>query len=434
MEANALSPLRSIYDKDDSQQAAELATSDPLFNSVQLGDTIIAELPGSYQDDRLSQTLTRLCPPSHYGPFSLSLYFRETDGIVSPISSNFGWQHRIDSRVMNMASPISPLDHPHETPWITSGEDYDNLESKASHGKVIASKLASGDLEMGPGSATDLCVEQSYNEVSAPSELVLETLDKAGRYVQAFRSEKLVEDLDALVCGLHSHWATFLPECSLYSPDLSSRQSSGDLQNSISKVEELRHKSYRNNLCGLSPFEAGLRALQQCFQGTPPVTFEGVFSIVQLAYACAYLLNDADYSWQVLFEDALQWQDLIPSEKDRALYVTIVNSLWDPLPSLSQMSQVVEVSKNKVLALPQVPDQDLERMDLDEQETIAATEGPVTHVSPSSEVGTSSSRPNSAWAIAIREGSVIKTCSRYLDGRLCIFFPTCVSLANHYVS
>ena len=434
MEANALSPLRGIYDKDDSQQAAELATSDPLFNSVQLGDSIIAELPGSYQDDRLSQSVTRLCPPSHYGPFSLSLYFRETDGIVSPLSSNFGWQHRIDSRIMNMTSPISPLDQPHETPWITSGEDYDSLESKAYHEKVMASKLASGDLEMEPGSTTDLFVEQSFKEVSAPSELALETLDKAGRCDQTFCSEKLVEDLDALVCGLHNHWATFLPELSLYSPDLSSRQSSGDPQNSIFNVEELRYTPYRNNLCGLSPFEAGLRALQQCFQGTPPVTFEGVFSIVQLAYACAYLLNEADYSWQVLFEDALQWQDLIPSKKDRALYVTIVNSLWDPLPSLSQMSQVVEVSKTKVLALPQVPDQDLERMDLDEQETIAATEGPVTHLPPSSEVGTGASRPNSAWAIAMREGSVIKTCSRYLDGRLCISLPTCVSLANHYVS
>ena len=422
MEANALSPLRGIYDAGDIQQAAELATSDPVFNSAQLGDTVIAELPGSYQDNRLSQIATQLPPPSQYGPFSLSLYFRETDGIVFPLSSNFNGQHRIDTRVVNMTSPISPVDPPHDTPWNTSGEDYDDLESKADHGKVMASRLTGGDLEMEPGSASDLCVEQSYKEVATPLELPFKTLDKADTCIQAVCSEKLVEDLDALVCGLHNYWATFLPERSLYSLGLKSRRSSSDLQTSISKVEELRQTSYPNNLCGLSPFEAGLRTLQQCFQGTPPVTFEGVFSTVQLAYACAYLLNDAEYSWQVLFEDALQWQDLIQSEKDRALYANVVNSLWNPLPSLRQMSQDVEVSKNKVLALPQFPDQDLETMDLDERAAIAATEGPVIQSSQSLEVGLNWNKPSSAWAVAMREGIIIRTCSRYLDSRLYISF------------
>ena len=434
MEANALSPLRGIYEKDDCQPAAELATSDPLFNSTQLGDTVISELPGSYQDDRLSQNITQLRPPSHYGPFSLSLYFRETDGIVFPISSNFCRPYRIDSHITNMTSPISPLDPSYETSWITTGEGNDSLDIEANHGKVMASKLAGGDVKMEPGSASDLGVEQSYKEALAPSALRSETPDETGRCLPVIRSERLVEDLDALVCGLHNHWATFLPERALCSPRLSAYRSSGVLRKSTSNDEEPRHASYRNNLCGLSPFEAGLRALQQCLQGSPPVTFEGVFSIVQLAYACAYLLNEADYTLQVLFEDALQWQYLIQSENDQALYVTIVNLLWNPLPSLRQMSQVAQVSENKVLALPQVPDRDLEKMDLDEGKSIAATERPVTQQPPPSQGGSDSSIPNSAWAIAMREGSIIRTCSRYLDGGFSTSFPTRMSLAKHYTS
>lgn len=422
MEANALSPLGGTYDKDDGQEAAELATSDPLFNSAQLGDTFIAELPGSYQDDRLSHT--RLRPPSHYGPFSLSLYFRETEGIVSPISSNFGGQYHIDSRFVNMTSPISPLDPRHKTSWSTSGEDIDSLEIEANPGNVVASKIADGDLKMDPGSAADLGVEQSYEEALAPSKTRSKTRDTTGRCLQTIRSERLVEELDALVCGLHDHWATFLPDRALYSPLSSAHRTS----------EELQHASYNNNLCGLSPFEAGLRALQQCFQGSAPVTFEGVFSIVQLAYACAYLLNEADYSWQVLFEDALQWQYLIQSEHDRALYVNIVNSLWSPSPSPRQMSQVVDISENKILALLQVPDRDLEKMDLDEGKTTAATERPIIQPAPSSHVDSDSPSPGSSCAIAMREGSIIRTCSRYLDGRLPTSFPACVTLAKSYAS
>ena len=433
MEANALSPLRGIYDEDDSQQVAELATSDPLFNSAQLGDAVVAELPSSCEDDRLSRIATQLRPPSHYGPFSLSLYFRETDGIVFPISSNFGRHYRGDNHhILNLTSPISPLDPPHETSWITSGEEHDSLDIEANHEKVIASDFAGGDLKVEPRSASDLAVEQSYREVLAPSALPSEAPNKVGRCLQAIHSEGLVEDLDALVCGLHDHWATFLPEHALCSPDMSAHRSSGLLQKFISNVEDLRHASYRSNLCGLSPFEAGLRALQQCFQGSPPVTFEGVFSIVQLAYACAYLLNEKDYSWQVLFEDALQWQYLIQSENDQALYVNIVNSLWNPLPSLRQLSQVAGVSENKLLALPQVRDRDLEKMDLDGEISIAATEMPVIQPTPSSQVGSNSSTPNSAPAIAVREGGIIRTCSRYLDGRLSTTFPTSLSLAKHY--
>ena len=434
MEANALSPLRGVYDTDDSQQAAELATSDPLFNSAQLGDNVVAELPGSYQDDRLSQTAAHFHPPSHYGPFSLSLYFRETDGIVFPVSSNFGPQHHNDSHITNMTSPISPLDPPHATSWITNGEDSDGLEFEANDGKVMASKFAAGDLKVKPGSASDLGFEQSYKEVLAPSALCSETPEKTSGCLQAIRSESLVEDLDALVCGLHNHWATSLPERALYSPSSRAHRTPGVLRASTSAVEELRHVSNCNNLCGLSPFEAGLRALQQCFQGSPPVTFEGVFSIVQLAYACAYLLNEAGYSWQELFEDALQWQYLIQSEADRALYITIVNSLWNPLPSERQISPATAISENELLALPQVPNRDLGNMDLDEGRSIAATERPVIQPPISSQVESDLSTPNSTCAITMREGSIIRTCTRYLDGRLSTSVPICVSLAKHYVS
>ena len=137
MEANALSPLRGSYNVEDNQQIMELPTSDPMFNSVQLGDTVISELPVSSQHDETTPPAVQSHPPSHYGPFSLSMYFRETEVIVSPISPNFS-RVLVANRSTNAAAPVSPLDAPFHSTWPTIDGCSDNIDSESNHGNAVA--------------------------------------------------------------------------------------------------------------------------------------------------------------------------------------------------------------------------------------------------------------------------------------------------------
>lgn len=405
MEANALSPLRGVCDDSGDEQAAELATSDPLFNSAQLGDTMISEAPGSCQSDEMSERAIRFHPPSHYGPFSLSLCFRETEGIVSPISSSFALPNPVESRVMGLTSPISPLDIPLDSQWFAAGESNGDTEAGTGHCKAIT--RAAGSIDCKLPLRPNLSTEQVWTSTNL----------RSGEFsgpcwsLPTTSSEKLVEDLDVLVCGLHSHWAAQLAEGSITWQDQKDKQNPSQ----STTVGQSCEKSFFHRFCGLSSFEAGLRALQQCFQGVPPVTLEGVFPIVQLAYACAYLLNDVKCSWHALFENALEWQNLIQCVEDRGLYNTIVRSLWDPLAPSNRLSQTVSGSENKVMAFPPIPVQESEGMDLDEENVL---EEHATDSRHSSWMALSFASPESAWSDALKSGSVVRVCSNYLDGAL----------------
>ena len=209
--------------------------------------------------------------------------------------------------------------------------------------------------------------------------------------------EKLVEELHELVCSLHSHWIDELPQ----------------------------YTRTKARFCGLNPFEAALRALQQCFQGAPPRTFEGVLSIMQLSYACAYLLDGAKYLWHTLFKNVLELQGLIQCDEHRVLYVSIVHSLWGRLAILGKSSQTTYYSadEDKVLALPPVPLQDLEGMDIDHSSPLDVIQSPTTCLSHTSQMLSTSDFPDAALSSALKEGSVIRACCDYLDGALCSSFP-----------
>lgn len=406
MEANALSPLRGVYDGVDEEDAVELGTSDPLFSSAQLGDTDVSEMPDSHQDRKSSEFGIRPNPPSQYGPFSLSLY----EGIVSPISPSSALQEHFERGVISLTGPISPLGNSHESQWLASNGCCDSpVATIVDVPTSVISILKATNLELdvrqgltldrGTKEKTSLTDGPSSNENSAPE------------IIQTASSEKYVEDLDILISGL-----TYLPERPKLCEALGSDRSLGGESLTLTPNHaETRDLSLNHNFCGLSSFEAGLRALQQCFQGAPPVTLEGVLSIVQLAYACAYLLYGVGHSWEALFDNALHWQNLIQCDEDRGLYATTVHSLWDPRRSAEQATRAVGAPKGEVLALP--PTSFSESKTLDQHEEHNALQGAPPKSCRWSHNLSSLGSPTSAWWFALREGSVISACSSYLDGK-----------------
>ena len=400
MEANALSPLRGSHDVDDRQQAMELATSDPLFNTAQLGDSVVSELPVSSHADE-SSTMARSHPPFQYGPFSLSMCFRESEGIVSPLLSNFA-QGTVGSRLTDFTVPVSPLDSfPPQWPTIDGCGNDLTMDDYPCNAIAGLPHLNYHEMSNNQSAAASLLAQASM-----PKPLIPRAIDHADRCTQAISAERLVEDLHEVVCGLHSHWAEELPE----------------------------YRAFNPRFYGLSPFEAALRALQQCFQGAPPATLEGVLSIMQLSYASAYLLNGGSYTWLALFENVLEWQNYIQCEEHRNLYIRIVHSLWGYLSATEDPSRKFTCSKpGRVLALPPIPAQDMGGMEVNCHFVGQEVEELTPCSSLPLQLPSGSGFPDNALSTIMEEGSVIRACRDYLDCALSSCIPATEVLANQFV-
>ena len=376
MEANALTPLYGSHrDHDNStQEAAELATSDPLFSSVQIGDTVAPELPESYHGNEGAVTSLQTRPPSHYGPFSLSMYLRETESLISPISPNFNGLDTEDQHLQGLASLVSPLHTPLNSMLLERNVlDLSTMTEQTDH-----------ECELNQ----DLQLALLPADTKFPAAVALRSIGDTERRVRQVSSEGLIEDLHELMCGLYTYWAKNVPE----------------------------FRAFEARFCGLPPFEAGLRALQQCFQGTPPVTLEGVLPMMQLAYACAYLQGEADYPWQSLFDDVLQWRDLIHCADDQALFVKIVHLLWDPRLTPGTPNSVTQ-SQRAILTLHEGSIHGLEKMDLDDtcrpRNDHECTRGNFDE----SQAVLQSSLPHELRSIVVMQSLALKACSSYLDGK-----------------
>ena len=386
MEANALSPLRGNHDVDVGQQAMELATSDPVFNTAQLGDSVVSELPVTSLEDE-TYTMARSHPPFQYGPFSLSMCFRDTEAIVSPLSSNFG-QGTVGSRLTDFTVPISPLDSFFPSQWPAFDRPGNDPRIDSYPCNVVA-RLPHMDYHQSSNSGLTANLLLAQASTSKPS--IPRVIDHTGRRGPEISAERLVEDLHEVVCGLHSHWAEELPE----------------------------YTAFNLRFCGLSPFEAALRALQQCFQGTPPTTFEGVLSTMQLSYACAYLLNEGAYTWLALFRNVLEWQIYIQCEEHRVLYIRTVHSLWGWLSATEEPSRKITCSKpGRVLALPPIPAQEMRGMEANCHPLGDNVEGLARYSTPPPQVLSGSGFPNDVLSTIMGEGSVMRACCDYLDGEL----------------
>lgn len=387
MEGNALSPfLDTTVPKSDTP---ELASSDPLFISSQLSDTGV--LP--YFDDGFSSRLDRFSErlPTHYGPFAMSFYLDEAQCSLNPGTfalegpANEALEHwecgpSVESSDVPMADAIPASD-------LFSMQDGMCCDSDEMAVLTHISELPSPEV---PESA-----------VQIPGQVVprrnMDNNDEDGQ----------IRDLRQLVCGLHDHW----------------------LQE-MRSTQELPY--IKSTICGLNPFEAGIRSLQHCFLGSPPNSLEGVLSLMHFAFASASILHQDPLakSWHDLFDDVLEWQSKIEAREDRCLYVKIVSLLWAPHegPPLSQGSFPLQHRRDPTLSLENIAStlHDEANMVITD---VSKGEDPF-HDKPS-QLAFPEPQPSDSQSFLLVQSSVVmKSCCQYLDGK---HFPrlSCSRLTDH---
>ena len=76
-------------------------------------------------------------------------------------------------------------------------------------------------------------------------------------------------------------------------------------------------------------FDRGFKAMQQCFDGFLTDSFEDMFSLVHVAYACAYCLHKDEclYDWDGFFVQILQWQYLLSNQDDVQCFLMAMDQL-----------------------------------------------------------------------------------------------------------
>jgi len=366
MEGNALSPLVGPDAGIDSRDPSELETGDPLFSSTQLGDTNV--LPRYYENglderDGASQRL-----PSHFGPFSLSMCVVEQQHQNNPTSSTREQPCLGELQIWERAS------------WASSSESYTNDPSTASDLSMMHHNGPTDNEEVANGRAT--AFELSNSEVATAAEQRLTQPHPIMQSGQNRRKADRIRDLHDLVGGLHGHW-----------------------------LQEVRSTPgfpvVKSTICGLTPFEAGIRSLQQCFQGLPPSTFGGVLSLTHFAFSCAYAAQHDLNSpiWQDLFYDALEWSNNILVREDRALYVRIVCLLWAPQDALHRIDQCATSEHTEDSSLQANHCQSLLEAEMEEVMADEGSQDAIPEV------------PSSTGVYSLTSGAVIRSCSRYLDGK-----------------
>ena len=119
--------------------------------------------------------------------------------------------------------------------------------------------------------------------------------------------QKLVEKLQALFSAVNKDWMQKLKS----DPEL-----------------ELR--------CNVLPpaalFNKGIYTLKDCLRGRISKNFEGLFSLLHLAIAAAYLLHSqqGSYDWDTLYYEALHWQHALLKDEDRALFLKAMDPRFRP--------------------------------------------------------------------------------------------------------
>jgi len=366
MEGNALSPLVGPDAGIDSHDPSELGTGDPLFSSTQLGDTDL--LLRNYQNclnerDRASQRL-----PSHFGPFSLSMGDVEQQSQNDPPSSTWEQPCPGELQIWERASSVCSSEEYTNDPDTASDLSFMHHHGLTETEKAVSSRATVFDLSNSEAAtATGEGLTQAHPNLQSG---------------QNRRKADRIRDLHDLVGGLHGHW-----------------------------LQEVRSTPgfpvVKSTICGLTPFEAGIRSLQQCFQGLPPSTFGGVLSLTHFAFSCAYAAqHDLDSPiWQDLFCDALEWSNNILVSEDRALYVRTVCLLWAPQQATRRTDECAtsEHSEDKSLLVNHC--HSLLQAEMGETMTDEGSQPTISEVSSSTGI------------YSLSSGAVIESCSRYLNGK-----------------
>ena len=204
-------------------------------------------------------------------------------------------------------------------------------------------------------------------------------------------SETLVKDTNAIVCALHEYWLQKLSSL-----------------HGVLAIQDLLQE--------FAPIETGLKALQGCFRGVLPTTFAEIFSLTELAFACAYLFYEDDdkYSWHGFFQDILEMRRAIANEDDQQLFSKIALSIWSP-PEMPVVRQGVAYSKKPLLA----PLSAQTHSGFNPGKTAWALHGNAnsfTLEQPREPDFLARHPSESSILDALKKGRVAGVCSRYLDG------------------
>ena len=375
MEGNALSPFVGVDTRALDSDTPELASSDPLFNSSQLGDTSVF---APYNESHIeAHDCNSQYVPSAYGPFSLSMCIGETQCPYDPMVLGDESQASIEAEDWARADPVPALElcttDSVQTCNLTTPQSDILAEFKSTECLKCSSEPSSSETAKAIAPRTAQAYQIGHRKLVVSKEIQ-------------------IRDLQELICGLHGHW-----------------------------LQEIRSTPgfpfVRTTICGLTPFEAGIRSLQQCFRGTPPTTLEGVLSLMHFAFACAYALEyDLQSSyWRSLFIDALHWRSKIPVKEDRCMYVRIACLLWAPKEGFLWPEPATTNSQSK-----DWDDSVNQPLDMADTNT-----GELIDRDTFTEIDRAGSLPLSMLEATSLErtgtGAVLQICSRYLNGmsKLC---------------
>ncbi|MCJ1427306.1 hypothetical protein MMC29_005209, partial [Sticta canariensis] len=115
------------------------------------------------------------------------------------------------------------------------------------------------------------------------------------------------------------------------------------LRNQVNHINQswMDHLRYSSYGCDVrfrlsAPFEEGIQSLQDFSRGILPRTFEGIFALMHIVYACAsiYPQKDERHFWHTFSLDVLLWQHAIATQDERELFLEAAFLLW-MVPDLS---------------------------------------------------------------------------------------------------
>lgn len=161
----------------------------------------------------------------------------------------------------------------------------------------------------------------------------------------------------------------------------------------IRQLDLLQNADVRSFLS--KPFKKGIQTLQDFYRGILPRTFENIFALMHVVYACAFIYHKTDETafWHTLFLSVIEWRFAIATREDVSLFLRAAFRLWaDPEPSLTEVAECyndfpLQLSRRHSQQSGPREYNDLDMSDLSEVRD------------------------------KLREGQVISLCTRYLDGK-----------------
>ena len=403
----------------DSKIPVELWGSDPPCYELLSSEVQLPELPAQVTE---ADFLMDLDEPEDYDlitPVSPTLMIREStftplSDLVSPIAPL-----RSDAfpdllspvspieggSLSDLLSPVSPLEN-HSTRWSMATQLRRPVLSIITNTEALNAKEPSTIL-----AEDDEGPKQPYRLF--PSDAIRPpALKFVNEYSKGLMpkdelptSQTLVKDVRDLVHVLNNYWL--------------------DKLSSEPGLQAVKARLQVN-----SPIDTGLQALQCCFRKQLPRTFAEVFSLTELAFACAYIIyeDDNEYSWEGFFRDVLKWRFAIADEEDQLLFYKVAFLIWSPPemrgalqqgvtnsrgppPSSLSASMESQLPLRNITLIPDATTRYPVPRQLELQSPLLRELGSVTN-----ELDT------------LKNGKVIRVCSRYLDGMTS--FKTLSSLAD----